>query len=120
MADISIKALYASVVEEDEDNMLFVGFAQGEDEEEPYVLFRQSLDGGPIWFEVSDEDLGADDAVTELRLTREGLEIDLQGDLVQKLGLVHTFLVKIGPATEDADLAIDALRQMYGPLFKDA
>jgi hypothetical protein len=41
---------------------LFVGFAEGEDEDEGYVLFRQALGGGPVWFEVSDETFGAEDA----------------------------------------------------------
>ena len=33
MADIVVKAAYASVVEDDEEGMLFVGFAEGEAEE---------------------------------------------------------------------------------------
>ena len=47
MADISIKAAYGSVVED--EGQLFVGFAEGEDEEEGYVLFRQPVGGGLIF-----------------------------------------------------------------------
>ena len=54
MADITVKAAYGSVVED--EGFLFVGFAEGEDEEEGYVLFRQPLEGGPVWFEVGDRD----------------------------------------------------------------
>lgn len=117
MADISIKALYASVVEEDEDGVLFIGFAQGEDDDEPYALFRQALEGGPIWFEVSDEELGAADAVEQLRVVPEGLEITIRADLVAQLGWANTVMIKIGPETEDAELAIEALREMFGKRF---
>jgi hypothetical protein len=40
MADITIKAAYASVVEDDEEGFLFIGFAEGEAEDEAYALFR--------------------------------------------------------------------------------
>lgn len=60
MADIVVKALYASVVEDDEEGMMFVGFAAGEAEDEDYALFRQPLGGGPVWFEVNDEAFGAE------------------------------------------------------------
>ena len=53
LADITIHAAYASVVEDDEDAMLFIGFAQGEEEDEPYALFRQPLGGGPSLSEKS-------------------------------------------------------------------
>ena len=46
MADITIKAAYGSVVED--EGFLFVGFAEGEEEEEGYVLFRQPMGGGPV------------------------------------------------------------------------
>ena len=61
MADITVKAAYGSVVED--EGFLFIGFAEGEDEDEGYVLFRQPLGGGPVWFEVNDEAFGAEDAV---------------------------------------------------------
>ncbi|GAB1364762.1 hypothetical protein MASR1M32_39980 [Rhodobacter sp.] len=65
MADITVKAAYGSVVED--EGFLFVGFAEGEGEDEPYALFRQPLAGGPVWLEVNDESFGAEDAV--LRIT---------------------------------------------------
>ncbi len=46
MADIVVKAAYGSVVEDEDEGFLFVGFAEGEDEEEGYVLFRQPIGGG--------------------------------------------------------------------------
>ena len=73
MADIVVKAAYGSVVED--EGMLFVGFAAGEEEDEGYVLFRQPLGGGPVWFEVSDEAFGAEDAVERVVGGPKGLEI---------------------------------------------
>ena len=61
MAEITVKAAYGSVVED--EGSLFIGFAAGEDADEGYVLFRQDLGGGPIWFEASDETFGAEDAI---------------------------------------------------------
>jgi hypothetical protein len=117
MADITIHAAYASVVEDDEDGMLFIGFAQGEEEDEPYCLFRQSLAGGPVWFEVNDEDFGAEDAVASIALGPKGLEIKLREDVVAKFGWAATVSVRIGPQTEDAEQAIAALRDVYGDSF---
>ena len=36
MADITVKAAYGSVVEDDEDGLLYIGFAEGEDEDEDF------------------------------------------------------------------------------------
>lgn len=116
-ADITIHAAYASVVEDEEDAMLFIGFAQGEEEDEPYALFRQPLAGGPIWFAVNDEDFGADDAVQSITQDAKGLTITIRPEHVASFGWAATIAIRIGPHTEDADLALDALREIYGPVF---
>jgi hypothetical protein len=118
LSEIVIRAAYASVVEEDEDGVLFIGFAEGEDEDEPYCLFRQSLTGGPIWFQVNDESLEAEDAVQALRLGPKGLEITLRPEKTALLGWATHVRVRIGHACESADEAIAALRAMFGPMFE--
>lgn len=117
MADITVKAAYASVVEDEEDGFLFIGFAEGEDADEPYVLFRQALTGGPIWFEVGDESLGGDEVVERVSLTGTGLEIQIRTDAVAQIGWANLIAVRIGPDCEDAEQAIEALRQMLGDRF---
>jgi hypothetical protein len=114
---IEIKAAYASVVEDDEDGLLFIGFAEGEEEDEPYVLFRQPLAGGPVWFEVSDESFGATDAVQSVAVTPDGLTITIAPDVVGKFGFATVVTVHIGPDCEDAAEVIDALRAMLGDLM---
>lgn len=117
MTDITIHAAYASVVEDDEEAMLFIGFAEGEEEDEPYCLFRQPLSGGPIWFEVNDEEFGAEDAVATLSLDPKGLTITLRPEAVARFGWASTVAVRIGPQTEDADIAISALHDIFGEMF---
>lgn len=119
MAEIVIRAAYASVVEEDEDGTLFIGFAEGEDEDEPYCLFRQSADGGPVWFEVNDESFGADDAISALRLGPKGLEITIRPEAVAQIGWATHVRVRIGPECESVDEALAALRDMLGSIFTD-
>lgn len=119
MADITIHAAYASVVEDDEEGQLFIGFAQGEEEDEPYALFRQPIGGGPVWFSVNDEDFGATDAVQSISRDAKGLTITIRPDHVASFGWASTVAVRIGPQTEDAEQAIDALRDMVGPVFQD-
>lgn len=114
MTDLVVKAAYASVVEDEEEGFLFIGFAQGEEEDEPYVLFRQPLGGGPIWFEAGDEAFGAEDAVERVSRTAKGLEIHIAAAAVAKLGWARQVDVRIGPGCEDADIALDALREMLG------
>lgn len=116
MADITIKAVYGSVVED--EGFLFIGFAEGEEEEEGYVLFRQPVDGGPVWFEVNDESFGAEDAVATVVAGPKGLEIALRPDLAAAFGWATSVAVRIGPGTEDADEALAALAQMLGPRFQ--
>ncbi len=114
MADIVVKAAYGSVVEDEDEGFLFVGFAEGEDEEEGYVLFRQPIGGGPVWFEVNDETFGAEEAVQSVVLGQKGLEITLRPEKVAAFGWAGTVAVRIGPACEDAEEALEALRGMLG------
>ncbi|MFN7225149.1 MAG: hypothetical protein ACK4MS_14125 [Paracoccaceae bacterium] len=120
MADITIRAAYASVVEDDEDGLLFIGFAEGEEEDEPYCLFRQPIGGGPVWFEVSDEDFGAEDAIEHIALHETGLEISIRVADAAKFGWATSISVLIGPDTEDADQALTALAEMMGATFAAA
>jgi hypothetical protein len=117
MADITIKAAYGSVVED--EGRLFVGFAEGEDADEGYVLFSQSLEGGPIWFEVNDEGFGAEDAVEAVTAGQLGVEILLKAGMAATFGWARTVAVRIGPGCEDSDLALEALWGMLGGLRRD-
>jgi len=117
MADMELTAAYASVVEE--EDCLFVGFASGEDADEAYVLFRQPLGGGAIWFEATDETFGAQDALDLVLATPAGLQITLRAAATPRFGWAQDILVRIGPECEDAASAISALRDMLGPLFQD-
>jgi hypothetical protein len=117
MADITIRALYGSVVEDEEQ--LFVGFAAGEDEDEGYVLFRQPLEGGPVWFEVNDEGFGAEDAVETVTSGPKGIEITLKPAVSAIFGWARTVGVRIGPGCEDAAPALEALRAMLGGDWRD-
>jgi hypothetical protein len=117
MADITVKAAYGSVVED--EGFLFVGFAEGEEEEEGYVLFRQPLGGGPVWFEVNDETFGAEDAVAAVTVGPKGFEVTIRPELAATYGFASTVAVRIGPGCEDADPALAALREMLGGLWPE-
>ncbi len=120
MADIVVKAAYGSVVEDEDEGMLFVGFAAGEEEDEGYVMFRQAVGGGPVWFEVNDESFGAEDAVQRVVSGPKGLEIALAPGKVAAFGWAGSVAVRIGAGCEDAGAALEALRAMLGPVFVDA
>lgn len=117
MADITIRALYGSVVED--EGQLFIGFAEGEDEEEGYVLFRQPVGGGPVWFEVNDEGFGGEDAVESVAAGPKGIEITLKSDRAATFGWAKTVAVRIGPGCEDAAPALEALQAMLGGVWRD-
>jgi hypothetical protein len=116
MAFLKVKAAYGSVVEE--EGFLFVGFAEGEDEEEAYVLFRQSLGGGPVWFEVNDESFGTEDAIQSVTPGPKGFEVRVRSEKQAAFGFVETVAVKVGPGCEDAEPALEALRGMLGALWR--
>ncbi len=118
MADISVKAAYASVVEDDEDGMLFVGFAEGEAEDEAYALFRQPLAGGPVWFEVTDESFGAEDALERVVADAKGLEITIRPASVAAFGWAGSVSIRIGAGCEGRDEAFVALAAMLGPVWQ--
>lgn len=118
MADIVVKAAYASVVEDDEEGMLFIGFAEGEAEDESYALFRQPLAGGPVWFEVTDENFGAENAVESVVAGPKGLEITLRPEMAGRFGWATSVAVRLGPGCEGRDEALAALADMLGPVFR--
>lgn len=118
MADIVVKAAYASVVEDDEEGFLFIGFAEGEAEDEAYVLFRQPLGGGPVWFEVTDENFGAEDALETVIAGPKGLEITLRPELAGRFGWAGSVSVRVGPGCEGRDEAFAALAVMLGPVWQ--
>ncbi|MFN3282450.1 MAG: hypothetical protein ACK40I_12415 [Tabrizicola sp.] len=117
MADITVKAAYGSVVED--EGMLFVGFAEGEDETDGYVLFRQPVGGGPIWFEASDETFGAEDAVESVVAGPKGFEVTIRAEKRAACGFAATVAVRVGPGCEDAAEALAALRGMLGDLWRE-
>ncbi len=116
MSDITVKALYTSVVED--EGQLFIGFVEGEDEDEPYVMFRRDAGGGPVWFEVSDETLGADDAVESVTRTERGLSILIDPLKASRFGMAREIVVKITGATENGEEAVEALRDLMGERFR--
>lgn len=120
MADISVKAAYASVVEDDEEGMLFVGFAEGEAEDEAYALFRQPLSGGPVWFEVSDESFGAEDGLQSVAAGPKGLEIVIRPAAVAKFGWASTVSIRISEGREGREEAFAALAGMLGAVWNEA
>lgn len=113
--DVEIHAAYASVVED--EGTLFVGFPEGEDETDPYVLFRQEIPGGPVWFEMDDEFFGADDAVERLDWMGNGLTIHIAEAARARLGQVAIVAVNLPRDCEEAGEAAVALAQMLGPRF---
>ena len=117
MADITVKAAYGSVVED--EGQLFVGFAEGEDADEGYVLVRQAAGGGPIWFEASDETFGAEDAIEQVVAGPKGFEVTIRPDRRASFGFAATVAVKVGPGCEDGAEALAALKEMLGPLWQE-
>ena len=110
MTDLVVKAAYATVATE--DGQVFVGFVDARDES--YALFRKPVGGGAIWFEVNDEGFGAEEAVDRVTAGPKGLEITLKQDMAAKFGWATSVAVRIGPGTEDASEALEALAQMLG------
>jgi hypothetical protein len=117
MADITIKAAYGSVVED--EGLLFVGFAEGEEEDEAYVLFRQPVGGGPVWFEASDETFGAEDAIESVIVGAKGFEVTISADRRAAFGFAGSVAVRVGPGCEDGPAALAALKGMLGPLWRE-
>ena len=117
MADITVKAAYGSVVED--EGSLFVGFAEGEDADQGYVLFRQALDGGPVWFEASDETFGAEDAIESVVAGPKGFEVTIRAEKRAAYGFAATVAVRVGSVCEDGPEAVAALKGMLGTLWRE-
>ena len=117
MADITVKAAYGSVVED--EGLLFIGFAEGEEEDEAYVLFRQPVAGGPVWFESSDESFGAEDAIERVVAGPKGFEVTIRADKRAAYGFAATVAVRVGPACDDGPEALAALPDMLGDLWQE-
>lgn len=116
MADIEIKAAYGSVVEEDEEGMLFVAFAEGEDDDGAYVVFQQPLDGGPVRLEINDEAFAAEDALAQVTLVGDELLLTIHPQKTAKFGFAATVSVALA-GCEDREGTLAALREMLGPVF---
>lgn len=116
MADITVTAAYGSVVED--DGNLFVGFAEGEDEDEGYVLFRQPVGGGPVWFEASDETFGAEDAIETVVAGPKGFEVTIRPEKRAAFGFAASVAVRVGPGCEDGPEALTALKGILGDLWR--
>jgi len=110
MTEIVVRAAYATVAVE--DGLRFVGFVDARDE--TYALFRQPQAGGAIWFEVNDEDFGADDAVETAQIGPGGLEITLRPALAGRFGYASRVAVRLKTCAE-AEPALEALRAMGLP-----
>lgn len=117
MADITVRAAYGSVVED--EGQLFIGFAEGEDGDEGYVLFRQALSGGPVWFEASDETFGAEDAIVAVVSGSKGFEVTIRPEKRAAYGFATTIAVRVGPGCEDGPETLAALQGMLGDLWRN-
>lgn len=107
MADLTVKAAYATVTSEDGDR--FVGFVDRH--EENYALFRRALTGGPVWFEVNDPDFGAEDAVEAAQIGPGGLEITLRPAKAGRFGYAFSVDVRLKDC-DGAEAALAALKDM--------
>lgn len=111
MTELVVKAAYATVAEE--DGFVFVGFVDARDEH--YALFRQPRAGGPLWFEVNDEDFGAEDAVESARLGPDGLVLALHATKAGRFGYASRVAVRL-KTCEGAEAALARLRAMGLPI----
>ncbi len=107
MSELVVKAAYATVAEE--DGFVFVGFVDARDEN--YALFRQPKAGGPLWFEVNDEDFGAEDAVETAQIGPEGLVLTLRAAKAGRFGYAARVAVRL-KSCDGAEAALTRLRAM--------
>lgn len=114
MADITLKAAYATVTED--DGFRFIGFV--EEDDEGYALFRQPVEGGPVWFELNDEEFGDDEALAAVTLTAKGLEITLTPEAAPRFGWATSVAIRLPARCENRDEALAALTEMLGPLLQ--
>ena len=116
MADVTLKAAYATVTED--DGLRFIGFV--EDDDEGYALFRQPVVGGPVWFELNDEEFGDDEALASVTLTAKGLEITLTPEAAPRFGWAGSVAIRLPAGCENRDAALAALAEMLGPQLQTA
>lgn len=109
MADVMVKAAYATVAEE--DGVRFIGFV--DDQDESYVLFSQPIAGGPVWFEVNDEDFGAEDAIAGAAHAAGALTITVRPEFAARFGYAASFDVRLADC-EGVEPALNALASMLG------
>ena len=114
MADITLRAAYATVTED--DGFRFIGFV--EDDDDGYALFRQPVEGGPVWFEVTDEEFGDEDALASVTLTPKGLEITLTPEAAPRFGWATSVAIRLPASCDNRDPALAALADMLGPLLQ--
>lgn len=110
MTGIVVKAAYATVAEE--DGLIFVGFVDARDES--YALFRQPKTGGALWFEVNDEDFGAEDAIETASLGLDGLALTLRPTCAGRFGYASAVTIRLKNC-EDVEPALNRLRGMGIP-----
>lgn len=110
MSDLVVKAAYATVAAE--DDMVFVGFVDARDE--AYALFRQGKSGGPVWFEVNDEDFGAEDAIAAASIGTDGLVITLRADKIGRFGFAGQVAIRL-KTCEGQEAALAQLAAMGVP-----
>ena len=112
MPDLTINATRASV--DTEDGIRHVGFAEG-DEDEPYVLFTQPTDGGPVRLELNDPLFAAEDAVAGLQHDDDSLTLDIAPARAPDLGFARRVLIRRVAAMSDWDAARAALARILPP-----
>jgi hypothetical protein len=116
MADVTIRAAYATVAED--EGQRFIGFVEKDDE--GYALFRQPLGGGPVWFELNDEDFGAEDALVSVTPSAKGLEVVLHPALAPRFGWAASVMIRTGAACEGGEAAQASLKAMLGAIWREA
>lgn len=109
--DLSVRARHATVALA--EGTRWVGFAEG-DEDEPYALFAQGSKGGPVRFEVNDPLFSAENAVTRVTATPQGLTIAVDPARAPALGYARTVTVHLPEGAEGRDAALAALARMLG------
>lgn len=112
MGEIVVRAGYATVARE--AGAVIVGFAEGEDESEPYALFRELSPGGAVWFEVNDEIFGAENAVARLVVDEGGLTVEIAPGMAASFGFARRIRIAAGPDCDGYAAALKALGKMAG------
>jgi hypothetical protein len=110
MADLTIKAVYATVAEDDEER--FAGFVGKHDE--TYALFRQPRAGGPVSFELNDPDFCETDAIESLTRTATGILVTLRPGMRSRYGFVGVVAIRCDRC-EDAEAGLQAVARMGWP-----